>query len=48
MDQINFILKDLTDAVEKLAEALSFGPDPEINRDGTIQRFEFSFELSWK
>lgn len=48
MDEINSILEDLNNALSKLAEALSLGPEPDINRDGTIQRFEFSFELSWK
>lgn len=35
-------------AIRRLAEALA---EPEANRlavDGTIQRFEFSFELFWK
>ncbi len=46
--EIKSIIEDLTKALDKLSEALSLGNELEINRDGTIQRFEFSFELSWK
>lgn len=41
-------LENLENALKRLGEALS---EPEINSltiDGTIQRFEFSFELFWK
>lgn len=46
--EIKSIEEDLTRALVKLNEALSLGGELELNRDGTIQRFEFSFELSWK
>ena len=45
---IKSAIEDLTKALDKLEEAIDFGSEPELNRDGTIQRFEFSFELSWK
>lgn len=38
---------DLTKALKKLEEALK-QPETEITRDATIQRFEFTFEMSWK
>lgn len=38
---------DLTKALTKLKEALA-QPETEISRDATIQRFEFTFEMSWK
>ena len=34
-------------AVDRLGEALA-APESDLNRDAAIQRFEFSFELSWK
>ena len=42
-------LADFTKALERLQEGLS--EDPSLNSmivDGTIQRFEFTFELAWK
>ena len=47
MEKIPLQLKDLEKALIKLIEALDL-PDTEINRDATIQRFEFTFELAWK
>ena len=41
------LLEDLKQAVERLKEAVVLEPT-RINQDGTIQRFEFTFELSWK
>ena len=38
---------DLEKALKKLNEALK-QPETELNRDATIQRFEFTFEMSWK
>lgn len=38
---------DLVKALKKLTEASTL-PETEINRDATIQRFEFTFEMSWK
>jgi nucleotidyltransferase substrate binding protein (TIGR01987 family) len=34
-------------AVDRLGEALA-APESDLHRDAAIQRFEFSFELSWK
>jgi len=51
MDSKEIILSqigDLSRALLKLSEALHSTVDSEIIRDGTIQRFEFSFELCWK
>lgn len=47
MTKKSLLLKDLENASSKLKEALTL-PEIEINRDGTIQRFEFTFELTWK
>jgi nucleotidyltransferase substrate binding protein (TIGR01987 family) len=45
-------LKQLFDALgrslDRLAEALSVGVAEPLAIDGTIQRFEFTFELFWK
>ncbi|MFH1561145.1 MAG: HI0074 family nucleotidyltransferase substrate-binding subunit [Patescibacteria group bacterium] len=37
----------LKQAVERLQEAISLEPT-QINKDASIQRFEFTFELTWK
>lgn len=39
---------DYENAYQRLAEAIEMADDTEIVIDGTIQRFEFTFELSWK
>src|SRR3989344_4224073 len=39
--------EDLQKAVDRLNEAVKL-PETMINKDATIQRFEFTFELSWK
>lgn len=41
------ILKPLEKALSSLAESLAL-PKSDITRDASIQRFEYSFELSWK
>ncbi|MEX0609906.1 MAG: nucleotidyltransferase substrate binding protein [Balneolaceae bacterium] len=38
----------LEKAFHSLEKALAIKPHDEIVRDATIQRFEYSFELSWK
>lgn len=38
---------DLTQALKKLEQALA-QPETEYTRDSAIQRFEFTFEMSWK
>lgn len=40
-------IKQLKNAVARFAEVLEL-PETEVNRDATIQRFEFTFELAWK
>ena len=42
------INNDLIEAIERLKEALLLPSENTINQDATIQRFEFTFELSWK
>ncbi len=39
---------DLKNAYNRLTEGLKLVPDDSIIIDGVIQRFEFTFELSWK
>ena len=39
--------KTLVEAVAKLEEAMGF-PIDEPHKESTIQRFEYTFELSWK
>ena len=42
-------LRNFTKAVAKLKEGLNqYDNTNELQRDGIIQRFEFSFELAWK
>ena len=41
------LLDSLDRAVERFGEALA-APETDLNRDATIQRFEFCFELAWK
>ncbi len=40
--------EDFKSALKRLEEGISIQPDMDIIMDGTIQRFEFVFELSWK
>lgn len=50
MDQLikqTQLLADLKSALERLREVLAAEPT-EFNQDASIQRFEFTFELSWK
>lgn len=47
-EKIEQLKTDLINANNKLKEAFSINDDREIIRDGTIQRFEFTFELAWK
>lgn len=35
-------------ALGRLDEALAVSPDAPLAVDGTVQRFEFTFELAWK
>lgn len=42
------LLKQLKDAYGRLGEAIAIDMSNELAVDGTIQRFEFCYELSWK
>lgn len=46
-DKLKSQISQLTKALARLKEALSFA-ETDMNKDATIQRFEFSFELCWK
>jgi len=47
MTKTQALFSDLKKAVNKLRQAALL-PASEINRDATIKRFEFCFELCWK
>lgn len=47
MTKLESLIKNLKQANQKLAEAVKAKPTS-MNKDATIQRFEFTFELSWK
>jgi nucleotidyltransferase substrate binding protein (TIGR01987 family) len=42
------LFDDLGRSLDRLAEALRVAADEPLAIDGTIQRFEFTFELFWK
>lgn len=46
-EKIRLQLEQLSKAISTLSEALDLEPT-QINKDGTIQRFEYTFELCWK
>lgn len=46
--RINELHEDYRKALERLGEALKQDLSSELTIDGTIQRFEFCFELAWK
>ena len=48
MSKLEAQYKDLAKAFKSLREAVLLPSNIEINRDGTLQRFEFTFELCWK
>lgn len=48
-NKLNFKLSDFKKALERLEDSLTKDPHKDdLYLDGTIQRFEFVFELSWK
>lgn len=47
-DAMQLDLQKLTRALLRLEEALAEPEDNSLRIDGAIQRFEFSFELTWK
>lgn len=46
--KIETSLNNLEKALKRLEEALAEGSENSLYIDGTIQRFEFTFELYWK
>ena len=48
MTKAEFSLKALKLALATLEEGLGAPPKNALERDGVIQRFEYTFELSWK
>ncbi len=46
-DEITFAIERYEQAVQRLDEGLKSVVD-ELDKDGVIQRFEFTFELLWK
>lgn len=48
MTKLESQIEDLKKALNRLKEGLSLPKNITINQDATIQRFEFTFELSWK
>jgi len=47
MRKLESLIKQLKKDNQRLKEACQ-APATQLNRDATIQRFEFTFELSWK
>jgi len=47
MKEIKIAAANFTKAYKKLSEGIEMAEN-ELNRDGVIQRFEFTFELFWK
>lgn len=49
-EKLSYSLKLFYESLQRLSEALEHTPKNETDLaiDGTIQRFEFTFEMSWK
>ena len=45
---LTHLFDDLGRSLDRLAEALGISAEEPLAIDGTIQRFEFTFELFWK
>ena len=45
---LTHLFDDLRRSLDRLAEALGVSAEEPLAIDGTIQRFEFTFELFWK
>ncbi len=41
-------LEDFSNALQRLQDGLEIHSPGDLERDGVIQRFEFTFELAWK
>lgn len=48
MESFNHKYENYTNALTRLKEALNIQDPDEVQIDGIIQRFEFTFELAWK
>lgn len=49
LERAKELYSDYMSAVQRLKEAIDVGGEMgDVSIDGTIQRFEFSFELGWK
>lgn len=48
MDRMTTKIKDAQKALDTLQDALSIENPSDLERDGSIQRFEYSFESLWK
>lgn len=46
-NELIYTVEKLSKAVKRLADGLKKSKD-QLDRDGVIQRFEFTFELTWK
>jgi nucleotidyltransferase substrate binding protein (TIGR01987 family) len=46
-EEISYAVKKFKDSVQSLKEGI-FQAQDELDKDGVIQRFEFTFELLWK
>ena len=47
-ERLRLALAELSTALDRLDEALALPLDTPLLVDGTMQRFEFCFELAWK
>lgn len=47
-ERLTLRLADFGRALDRLDEALAVPQDAPLAVDGTVQRFEFTFELAWK
>jgi nucleotidyltransferase substrate binding protein (TIGR01987 family) len=45
---LKHLFDDLARSLDRLGEALTVGAEEPLAIDGTVQRFEFTFELFWK
>ena len=48
MERFKQRLNEFSNALERLKEGLTKSADDDLYIDGILQRFEFTFELSWK